>query len=91
MLKEAGCGCAGIFNAPFALESYLTVFDEEGALDRFEAFASLHGAAFHGLAPSEERLTFVRSESPVPERIALPGGADLHPFLGGSTLSWRSA
>ena len=38
--KESACGCAGIFNAPFALESYATVFEEEGALDRFEAFAS---------------------------------------------------
>ena len=36
--KESACGCAGIFNAPFALESYATVFEEEGALDRFEAF-----------------------------------------------------
>src|SRR4029453_13443668 len=36
--KESDCGCAGIFNAPFALESYVTVFEEEAALDRFEAF-----------------------------------------------------
>src|SRR6185437_13157576 len=40
--KESACGCAGIFNAPFALESYATVFEEEGALDKFEAFASLN-------------------------------------------------
>ena len=37
--KESACGCAGIFNAPFALESYAAVFEEEGALDRFEGFA----------------------------------------------------
>ncbi len=42
-LKEHACGCAGIFNAPFALESYAAVFEEEGALDRFEAFASENG------------------------------------------------
>ena len=35
--KESACGCAGIFNAPFALESYASVFDEEGALDKLEA------------------------------------------------------
>src|SRR5689334_10617572 len=46
--KQSACGCAGIFNAPFALESYATVFDEEGALDRFEAFASLNGPRFYG-------------------------------------------
>ena len=51
--KEAACGCAGIFNAPFALESYAAVFEEEGALDRFEAFASENGAAF--LRPAAQR------------------------------------
>ena len=51
--KESGCGCAGLFNAPFALEAYAQVFDEEGALDRFEAFASENGAAF--LRPPAQR------------------------------------
>ena len=51
--KESACGCAGIFNAPFALESYATVFEEEGALDRFEGFASEHGAAL--LRPAAQR------------------------------------
>ena len=41
--KESACGCAGIFNASFALETYAQVFDEEGALDRLEAFASENG------------------------------------------------
>ena len=50
--KESACGCAGIFNAPFALESYATVFEEEGALDRLEGFASTNGAHFYGL-PTE--------------------------------------
>ena len=54
--KETACGCAGIFNAPFALESYLKVFDEEGALDRFEQFASLNGPAFYGLPVNEETI-----------------------------------
>ncbi|NUQ17996.1 MAG: dihydroorotase, partial [Sphingomonas sp.] len=47
--KESGCGCAGIFNAPFALESYATVFDADGKLDNFEAFASVNGARVYGL------------------------------------------
>ena len=54
-LKEASCGCAGVFSAPVALQAYLKVFAEEGALDRFEAFASLNGPAFYGLPPNEER------------------------------------
>jgi dihydroorotase len=82
--KESACGCAGIFNAPFALESYLAVFDEEGALDRFEAFASLNGARFYGLPVNEERVTFVREAAMVPERIG-----ELVPFHAGETLGWR--
>ena len=84
--KEASCGCAGIFNAPFALEAYLKAFDEDDALDRFEAFASLNGPAFYGLAPNEERVTLARAVSKVEDRVA-----DLVPFLGGETLGWRLA
>ena len=84
--KEASCGCAGIFNAPFALEAYLKAFDEDDALDRFEAFASLNGPAFYGLAPNEERVTLARGVSKVEDRVA-----DLVPFLGGETLGWRLA
>ena len=50
--KESACGCAGIFNAPFALEAYATMFEDEGALDRFEAFASERSAL---LRPAAER------------------------------------
>ena len=87
-LKEASCGCAGIFNAPAAVQSYLTVFDEESALERFEAFASVHGARFHGLPLNGSTLTLRRARCDVPQDIALPGGGSLHPFLGGSTLPW---
>ena len=90
-LKEAGCGCAGIFNAPCALQSYATVFDEEGALDRFEAFASLNGARFHGLPPNEGTVTLEREPAAVPEDVELPGGGAIHPFLGGGELPWSLA
>ncbi|MFT4099764.1 MAG: dihydroorotase [Burkholderiaceae bacterium] len=89
VLKEAGCGCAGIFNAPTALQAYATVFDEENALHRLEAFASLNGPRFYGLAPNEARITLVREPEVVAEDVALPGGAVIHPFLGGSTVAWR--
>jgi dihydroorotase len=82
--KESGCGCAGVFNAPFALESYLQVFEEEGAVDRFEAFASLTGARFYGLPVNEGTVTLVRGGVAVPEREA-----GLVPFHAGETLRWR--
>ena len=82
--KEASCGCAGIFNAPFALESYAAVFDEEGALDKLEGFASDHGPAFYGLPPGEGSVTLERGATMVPERVA-----GLVPFHAGETLVWR--
>lgn len=86
--KESACGCAGIFNAPYALESYVAAFDEDGALDKFEGFASLHGPQFYGLPVNEARITLERGEAVVPERIAA-GGTELVPFHAGETLGWR--
>lgn len=86
--KEAACGCAGIFNAPFALESYLQVFEEEGALDRFEGFASEHGARFYGLPLNEGVVTLERLPTAVPAEIE-GGEASIVPFHAGDTLNWR--
>ena len=86
--KESGCGCAGIFNAPYALESYATVFEEEGALDRFEAFASENGPLFYGLPLNEERVSLAREEQPVPGSLPA-AGTNVVPFHGGETLRWR--
>ncbi len=88
--KESACGCAGIYNAPFALESYAKVFDEEGALDRLEGFASLHGPAFYGLPVNEGTVTLSRSPVTVPAVIG-EGETALVPFLAGETLDWRLA
>jgi dihydroorotase len=82
--KESACGCAGIFNAPFALECYAGAFEEDGALDRFEAFASEHGARFYGLPLNDGTVTLERSASPVPGEID-----GVVPFLAGETLGWR--
>lgn len=86
--KESACGCAGIFNAPFALESYVAVFEEEGALDKFEAFASENGPRFYGLPLNEERIILERTDVVVPELLALEG-LDVVPFHAGETLRWR--
>lgn len=91
--KESACGCAGIYNAPYALESYAAVFEQEGALDRLEAFASLHGPAFYGLPLNEGTITLVREPHTVPPRLHGHGAdgaaADLVPFHAGQVLQWR--
>lgn len=86
--KESCCGCAGIFNAPFALESYAGVFEAEGALDRLEAFASINGPRFYGLPLNEGVVTLERAPVEVPERIEM-GKIELVPFHAGGTLRWR--
>ena len=88
--KQSGCGCAGIFNAPFALEAYATVFDEEGALERFEGFASEHGAGFYGLPLNEGQVVLERTPVQVPESLPAAGTVVV-PFQAGETLSWTLA
>jgi dihydroorotase len=83
--KQSPCGCAGIFNAPFALESYAAVFDEEVALDKLEGFASEHGPRFYGLPLNEGIVTLLREATIVPDKI----GASIVPFHAGETLSWK--
>ncbi len=89
--KESACGCAGIFNAPYALETYATVFDEEGALDRLEGFASVHGPHFYGLPVNERRIVLERRATEIPAALTTPAGERVVPFLGGNALGWRFA
>ena len=84
--KETSCGCAGIFNAPHALESYAEVFDQENALDHLEAFASLNGPAFYNLPANTDRITLERQDQLVPELVN-----GLVPFHAGEILSWKVA
>jgi dihydroorotase len=86
--KESSCGCAGIFNAPFALESYASVFEEDGALDRLEAFASVNGATFYGLPLNEGTVTLERIDDAVPDKVE-HGAIELVPFHAGERLGWR--
>lgn len=88
--KESACGCAGIFNAPHALENYVQVFDEENALDKFEAFASLNGPAFYGLPVNPRKITLLKQAQDVP---AVIGERELavSPYKAGETLTWRLA
>jgi dihydroorotase len=88
--KESACGCAGIFNAPFAIESYARTFEEEGALHHLEAFASENGPRFYGLPLNEERIRLERVAHQVPDMMA---AADTRvvPFHAGQTLDWKFA
>jgi dihydroorotase len=88
--KERDCGCAGIFSAPAALEIYAQVFDEENALARLEAFASLNGPRFYGLQPNDERITLRRRAWTVPIEVAT-GAGPVRPFRAGETLAWQMA
>ncbi len=85
--KESACGCAGIFNAPYALESYATVFEEENALERLEAFASENGPRFYGLPLNDSSITLERHSQPVPDHLEL-GGTTLIPFHAGDDIAW---
>ena len=89
--KESACGCAGLFTAPAALELYARVFDEENALDRLEAFASLNGPGFYGLPVNEERVTLIRRKGRVPGDVTVKGVGAVHPFMSGSALTWALA
>jgi dihydroorotase len=88
--KETACGCAGIFNAPHALEVYAQVFDEEKSLDKLEGFASLHGPQFYGLPVNETRVVLERKPTQVP-KVVQGGGEPVVPFLADTYLGWHFA
>jgi len=90
-LKEAACGCAGVFGAPAALAAYLKVFEEEGALDKFEAFASLNGPAFYGLPANEERVTLRKKPQFVCDDVPVEKMGEIHPLFGGDQVDWSMA
>ena len=85
--KETDCGCAGIFNAPSALEVYAHVFDEEAALERLESFASLNGPAFYGLPPNDDTVTLIRAECPT-DALLRVGEDEILPFDTGTPTGW---
>ena len=86
--KEADCGCAGCYTAHAALELYAEVFDAADALDRLEAFASVHGPDFYGLPHNTGTLTLQRQPTVVPGTFPF-GAEELIPLRAEETLSWR--
>ncbi len=86
--KEAACGCAGIYTAHAAIELYAAAFEEAGALERLEGFASVFGAQFYGLPLNEGSITLERAEWRVAERLAF-GADELVPLRAGETVPWK--
>jgi dihydroorotase len=86
--KESSCGCAGIYTAHAAIEFYAEAFEEAGALDRLEAFASFHGADFYGLPRNQEKLRLYKEAWEIPESYPFGDGA-LIPLRAGGSLSWK--
>jgi dihydroorotase len=87
-LKENACGCAGCYSAPAALPMYAEAFEDAGALDRLENFASRYGADFYGLPPHEDTVTLTREAWTVPAEYAY-GDATIVPLRAGEVLRWR--
>ena len=86
-LKESSCGCAGCYTAHHAIELYATAFDQVGALDQLEGFASHHGADFYGLPRNSDTIRLQRVPNEIPD--ALPFGEEtVIPFMAGQTLPW---
>jgi dihydroorotase len=86
--KEAPCGHAGIYTAHAAIELYAEAFEAAGALDKFEAFASFHGADFYRLPRNTEKITLRRESWQVQSALAL-GDDELVPLRAGENLAWR--
>jgi dihydroorotase len=87
-LKEHALGCAGCYTALTAIELYAEAFDNAGALDKLEGFASFHGPDFYGLPRNSDSITLQRERWTVPESVPF-GEAVLKPLRGGETLRWK--
>ncbi len=86
--KESSCGCAGIFSAHAALELYAQAFEQAGALDKLEGFASFFGADFYGLPRNQNTVTLVKEAWQLPEELPF-ADQTLVPFFAGDTLEWK--
>lgn len=86
--KESACGCAGIYTAHAAIELYAEVFEQAGALNKLEAFASFHGPDFYQLPRNTDTITLLKKAWKVPAEIKL-GDKTCVPFKAGKTVAWK--
>ncbi len=89
--KEAACGCAGVYTAHAGIEFYAIAFEEAGALDKLEGFASRFGPQFYRLAPNQDTITLVREAWTAPASIAFGPGEELIPLRAGEPIPWKLA
>jgi dihydroorotase len=87
-VKETACGCAGIYSAHAAIELYAEAFEQAGALDMLEAFASFNGAAFYGLPRNEDSITLMKEKWEVPAQLEFAGDV-LIPLRAGESVTWK--
>ncbi len=86
--KEAACGCAGIYTAHAGIELYAEAFEQAGALDKLEGFASFYGADFYRLPRNQDRITLIKEAWRVPQEYSL-GDDVLIPLRAGQQIGWR--
>jgi dihydroorotase len=89
-LKEHACGCAGCYTALHALELYAQAFDQAGALDKLEAFASFNGPAFYDLPRNQGSVTLRRENWTIPAELPM-GDTTVVPLNSGETINWKMA
>jgi dihydroorotase len=89
--KESACGCAGIYTAHAGIELYAIAFEEAGALDKLEGFASRFGPQFYGLSVNRDTITLIREEWSVPASIPFGAGEELVPLRAGESIPWKLA
>jgi dihydroorotase len=86
--KEAACGCAGCFSAPYAMELYAKAFESVGALDKLEAFAGFYGPDFYGLPRNHAKVRLVKSSQVISAQFPYANG-QIVPLAAGESLEWR--
>ncbi|WP_374324505.1 dihydroorotase [Azonexus sp.] len=87
--KEAACGCAGCYTAYAAIELYADAFEQAGALDKLEGFASCYGADWYGLPRNTETITLVKETWTVPASYPYLSTDDIVPLRAGESLTWK--
>lgn len=86
--KESACGCAGIFSAHAAIEIYTSIFEQQNALDKLEAFTSFNGPSFYGLPRNKKQITLTKEDWTIPGEYPL-GDDTIVPFLANQVVSWK--
>jgi len=87
-LKEHACGCAGCYTALHAMELYTHAFDQAGALDKLEAFASFNGPDFYGMPRNDGTITLQRETWTLPAELPM-GEATVVPLNAGEPIGWK--